>query len=383
VNRYDDYAIFFVLSLFFILPTFLGAQVGTINSGQSLWWMTKRIGQETIPIESCVDELSFGNETVITSADISAGTITLGSSGNYCLAEDVTADFDITITGVALDLNGHCVTGEVDIGPLGAEDIIVLNGTITPPQPLGAPNPGVTINAATSRVRLVDLTVECADSSSDDAGRTAIQVQGDEAQLIRCTVKGGAVGGPRPSGNATNGGHGIELTSTSTNAIIRDCVISSGNGGTTSSSGNGGNGGDGIFVDGAVNAEIFRCLFLDIGDGGFGEGGGMHGGDGGNGVNISGTSVDISVHDCVIKTMGNQGNASGGTPGSYGTGIADAVWVDSTKWSVIFRNMVYTVPSGVTARYFLQALVPVGSGGFDAGNPPSNVINSDFENVYM
>ena len=384
MKRYDDYTIFILLFFFSLIPSYLVAEVGTITSGQLLWWITKRIGEATVPIESCVDQLSLGSETVITSADISGGTITLSSSGNYCLASDVTADFSITSTGVALDLNGHCITGEMDIGPLGA-DIVVFNGSIQPPAPsqIGTPNPGIDINEVTSRVKLVDLTVVCADSSIDDAlGRVAIQVQGDEAQLIRCKVTGGAAGIQTNSGlDGLVGGDGIEIVSTAENTIVRNCtIVDTGRGGNVAggSSGNtGGVGGHGIHVSGAATGtEIAHCLVLSTGGGGDSSSN-RQGGKGGSGIFITSASIDASAHDCVIRGTGVGGG--GLTTGENGDGIRDLV-VAAGALSVIFRNVAYDKGNG-TAFFLNNSPGPSGN----PGNPPisGSFVRNDFVNVQI
>ena len=383
MRRYDDYSIFILLFFFSLIPSYFVAEVGTITSGQSLWWMTKRIGQSADIIESCVDELSLGGETVITSADISGGTITLSSSGNYCLASDVTADFSITSTGVVLDLNGHCVTGEMDIGPLGA-DIVVFNGSIQPPAPsqIGTPNPGIDINEVTSRVKLVDLTVECADFSLDDAlGRVAIQVQGDEAQLIRCKVTGGAAGTQTDDAqDGLVGGDGIEIAATAANTIVRSCtIVDTGRGGNVagSSSGNtGGVGGHGIHVSGAATGtEIARCLVLSTGDGG-NSSSDTTGPNGGSGIFINSAAIDASAHDCVIRNTGVGGQ--GFTQGTAGSGIRDEV-VAAGSLSVIFRNVAYDVAG--TAFFLNNSPGP----SVSPANPPISgaFVRNDFVNVQI
>ncbi len=379
MKRYDDCSIFILLFFFLLIPSYLVAEVGTITSGQSLWGMTKLIGQSADIIESCVDELSLGGETMITSADISGGTITLSVAGNYCLSADVTANISVTASGVAFDLNGHCVTGTLAINSLAVlADIVVFNGAINPPAPSGALTPGVTINE--SRVKIIDVTVECADSPVDTAGRTAIQVNSDEVQLIRCKVQGGAAGA-RTDGaqDGVDGGDGIEIVSTAENTIVRNCtIVDTGRGGNVaggSSGRTGGTGGHGIHVSGAATGtEIARCLVLSTGGGG-NSSGDTFGGEGGSGIFITSAAVDTSVHDCVIRGTGAGG--SGSSTGFTGDGIHDEV-VAAGALSVIFRNVAYNVGTGTA--FFLN-----NSPGPSAlpGNPPisGSFVRNDFVNV--
>src|SRR3989338_8465126 len=115
-----------VFSLFFIS---VHAEVGPVIPGQSLWCINKSIAgtvdiieskvcqmdSQLDVIESKIDALDGCGPRVLTAADISAGTITLGTPGNYCLSTDLTADIDITANCVTLDLNHRCLTGVISI----------------------------------------------------------------------------------------------------------------------------------------------------------------------------------------------------------------------------------------------------------------------------
>jgi hypothetical protein len=391
VNRYDDYALFFLLIFSFSLPSFLGAEIGSIPSGQSLWWITKRVGEATVPIESCVDELSLGGETVLSAADVSlTGTITILESGNYCVFEDLTADIAITGTGVALDLNGHCITGVIqvqsaDVG-FSITDIIVTNGSVTPPSPPGppsssTPDAAITISANVQRAFVTDIIIQCADSPIDTAGRVGIEIAGDDVQIHDCTITSGNATerAADTAGKGPSGGDGILITSTASNALVKKCIImATGRGAHVilgGVDGLGGNGGHGIHVNGANNSKISFCTVMSTGDGGRGIG--SNAGDGGDGIRIAISSVHTLVHDCVLRNIGADGQSP--FSGVDGIGIRDAVVV-SDDFSVIYRNIVHNVAGA--ARYSLQ-------GGANTGtavpNPPTTgtTIASDFENIYF
>ena len=390
MNRYDDYAIFFLLCVSLFIPSYLVAEVGTIVSGQSLWWMTKRIGQSADIIESKIDALSLTDETVLTSADVSiTGTITIFDSGNYCVSEDITADVVITGTGVALDLNGHCINGIIRVQPVA--DIIITNGFVNAPAPPGnitgsviTPDAAITLGVGVQRAFVTDITIQCADSSVDIAGRVGIEIAGDDVQVSRCTITSGNATqrAAATAGQGPSGGDGILVTSDAKDAVIRKCIVmATGNGATVINGGLDGNGGDaghGFHVNGADNTEIAFCMVMSTGVGGSGEGINppFVAGDGGDAIRIESSSLDTLVHDCVLRNMG----AGGPQPfsGVPGFGIRDAV-VDVSFLSAIYRNLVY---NKLSSAYRLR-------GGAGAGevvfNPPqsSSIIENDFVNIYL
>lgn len=392
MNRYDDYTKFFLFCFFLIIPSYVAAVVGTITSGQSLWWMTKRIGQSTVPIESCVDELGVGNETVLTSADVSiTGTITILDSGNYCVSEDLTADVAITGTGVALDLNGHCINGIIRVQPASAgsssiTDIIITNGFVNAPAPPGnitgsviTPDAAITLGVRVQRAFVTDITIDCVDSSVNIAGRVGIEIEGDEVQVSRCTITSGNATerAAATTGQGPSGGDGILVTSDAKDVVIRKCIVmATGQGSNVEvpgTAGVGGDGGHGFHVNGADNTEIAFCTVMSTGIGNKGSdgSGSANAGDGGDGIRIESSSLDTLVHDCVLRNMGAKGAASGG---ANGIGIRDVV-VDASFLSAIYRNLVYS------STYILRGAV----GGFGVDNPPqsSAIVNNDFVNIAL
>ena len=201
------------LFLLFLSTLFMTTKgfVGRVVSGQPLWGITKRIGEtvdvieskvcnletdisvlgETLcskieDIESTVDSLTACGPTVLSSADIVGGTITLSVAGNYCLSEDVTTDISIIEACVALDLNKRCVTGVVSIS---SDDVELRGGNITPAAPTSAPAAGITITSASDRAKISDVLIICADTATDGVvGRVGIEVHGNDTQIFDVTV---------------------------------------------------------------------------------------------------------------------------------------------------------------------------------------------------
>ena len=249
--------------------------------------------------------------TFLTSSLISTGSIVLSTAGNYAMGEDLTADIEIAASSISLDLNNRALTGMiiVDGGASDIADIEVYNGFILPLAPFSAPIAGITVDNGVSRVNIFDVIMECANTTASAvAGRSCMQIAGDEVNITNCHITAGAAGNAT-SGAGFDGGDGIELTSTSTNAIIRDCAIFGGNGGDTNSGSPAGRGGHGVFVDGASNAQMADCLMLITGIGG--DNANADGGDGGDGVNITSTSDDIEVTGCTMRNTGAGGSGGG------------------------------------------------------------------------
>ena len=184
----------------------------------------------------------------------------------------------------------------------------------------------------------------------------------------------GFAGDSAPTEGAV-GGDGIELTSTSTGAIIRDCEIFAGDGGnSTDGSSNGGRGGHGIFVNGASNAQIQNLLVRRTGRGGSDSGSGI-GGAGGDGVNITSASADIEVTDCIFRNTGL--TISGG---AAGMAVNDSVPLADPAKSIILRNIGYEI-SNTATRYNIGA---VGSEqGVSLTYPPTATAVNVNANVYI
>ncbi|TET34674.1 hypothetical protein E3J61_02515 [Candidatus Dependentiae bacterium] len=212
--------------------------------------------------ESKIDALDAQLESLgvipITSSFISAGTITLSTAGHYTLAEDLTANIDITASRITVDLNSRSLTGVITIDGGGSDiaNLELYNGFLLPPAPATAPSAGITVDSGVSKLSIFNIILFCTDTSASAvAGRSGMEIAGDEVNITNCHITTGAAGN---AGNVVGfaGGDGVELTSTSTNAIIRDCVISTGAGGDNASNFSAGRGGHGIFVNAASSAQI-------------------------------------------------------------------------------------------------------------------------------
>jgi hypothetical protein len=361
-----------ILCIALSLSSPLSAIVGSVLSGQSLWWMVKRIGQTSDIIQSKLDALKACEETVLTSADISGGFIIISAPATYRLGEDVAADISIDSSRVFLDLNNRIVTGGVTIQDANT-DVSVVNGFIHN-VPASSLVQGFFIGSNVERALVEKLTVTVDDSAVGIAGRPGIYLSvATDVQIIGCTIRGGGGGAGSPG---SLGGHGIHVNSTRT--LIRDCIIYSSGSGGDSSSGNGGNAGNGIHVDGATDVEIDGCTIMATGTGGNGAGGG-NGGNGGDGIRVLSNCTDVAVHDCIIRNTGAGG--TGSVAGTDGKAIFDSV-ITAGSLSVFLRNFAHNIAN--TIKYDFQA------GGIEKGtlvaNPPDNTALSEpnqFVNAYM
>ncbi len=341
---------------------YLTAEVGTVVSGQSLWWIDKRIAATYDSIETKIDALDVCGGEVLDTADVAAtGTITLSTAGNYCVATDLAAGILIANTsGVTLNLNGHCVTGVIEVAGT-TSNVVIENGLLTLDSPTAAPQAAIVTGANVSEVRIRDVQVSCADSGDEIAGRSGMQISGTDVQVTGCTVIAGA-GGDEVFISPGDGGDGIEVTSAATNTVIKDCVLSSGNGGSGTVPGDGGYG---IHINNAVHAEIVSCTILRVGltTGGTGTSG--------DGIHIGSGSDAVSVHDCIIRNAGTAG-------GKVANGVVDLV---TTTSSVIFRNIAYDI-DGVNYKL-------LGSGTENGTDlvfhdfSPTATINNYMVNVFM
>ncbi len=319
--------------------------------------------------------------TILTSSLISAGAITLSTEGSYALGEDITADIEITASSISLDLNNRCLTGMIIVDGVGSDitDLEVYNGFVLPPAPISAPIAGITVDTGVFRVNIFDVVMLCANTAvSAVAGRSCMQISGGEVNITNCYITAGNAGNAT-SGAGFDGGDGIELTSTSTNAIIRDCVIFTGYGGDTNSASPAGRGGHGAFVDGAYNAQITDCLFYLTGAGG--DNVDFDGGDGGDGVNITSTSNYIEVIGCIMRNIlvGGSGGGSG-VAGTNGKAMNDLVPGANPGKSIILSNIGHNI-ANTSIRFEIGA--SGGEDGVELTYPPTTTAVNVYANVYV
>ena len=320
-------------------------------------------------IESKIDALDGCGPRVLTAADISAGTITLGTPGNYCLSTDLTADIDITANCVTLDLNHRCLTGVISIT---SDDVLVQSGNVTPPAPTSAPDAAITIDALSDRARLYDVLIICADTTADGVvGRAGIQVQGNDTQILQTTIKSGA--GESTGITGTNGGVGILVTTSANNAVIRNCIVSTGDGGNGTTTG--GSGGNGITVNGdATETEIIDTTILYTGNGGNGS---VTTGSGGHGVFIDINALDTVLRNCTIRNTGASG-VGGGSGGVAGKAVLDYVTAVANL-SMVYSNFAHNIANAI--KYDLQGLGT--EQGVALANPPTATVVNPFANVFV
>ncbi len=365
-----------ILCLMLILPLPLTAIVGSVVSGQSLWWMVKRIGQTSDIIESKLDALKACEETVLTSANISGSTISITTPGTYQLGEDVTAGISIQASCVLLNLDNRIVTGNVVVEALNT-DVTIENGTFIWVDEAAGANFVIIISSGCHRAVVRNVTIHSPAATTKAGGVGMVIGSGEDVQIIGCTIRGGD-GAAATTGFA--GGRGIQVNGTRT--LIRDCIIYSGAGGngTDSPDADGGDGGNAIHIEAATDVEIDGCIIMATGAGGDGDGAGTPG-DGGDGIRVLSDCTDVAVHDCIIRDTGAAGTGgSGGSPVG-GKAIFDSVTTVGSL-SVFLRNFAHNIANSI--KYDFQA------GGIENGtlvaNPPDNTVLSEpnqFVNAYM
>ncbi len=364
-----------ILLTTFFLSSPLGAIVGSVLPGQSLWWMVKRIGQTSDIIESKLDALKACEETVLTSADISSGSITIAMPGTYRLGEDVTTTISIEASCILLNLDNRIVTGSLLIA--GKTDVTIENGTVIWNESSGQ-NFCIIISGPSHRAVVRNVTIH-SPAATTKAGGVGILISGaEDVRILGCTIRGGD-GADAATGFA--GGRGIQVNGTRT--LIRDCIIYSGSGGngTDSPDADGGDGGNAIHIEAATDVEIDGCIIMATGVGGDGVGTGTPG-DGGNGIRVLSDCTDVAVHDCIIRNTGAAGIVgSGGSPVA-GKAIFDSVTTLGSL-SVFLRNFAHNIAN--TLKYNFQGDVGAEKGTLVA-SPPGNTFLLDrnqFVNAYM
>jgi len=361
--------------VFIVLVSFspICAVVGSIVSGQSLWWITQRIGQTADIIESKIDALPICAQTSLSSDDISVNNIEITSPGIYCLSEDVLVSSGITIRAscVFLDLNNRRVDGFISVEN-NVSDVTVTRGFVF--ANFAASTLGMRVTSGSSNVLFSDITVKDTAVTGGVAGADGMLLSGSKIQVFNCTVQGGDAGSTS-SGAGLAGGHGIEIDTNASKVVVRDCVISSGAGGNTSELEiQAGAGGDGVHIEG-TDIEIDRCLIYGTGAGGNGSG---NGGDGGNGVGITTNAVSVAVHDCIIRNTG-AGGTGPDSDGTDGKAVEDLKTGAASVVSVVYRNVAHNIANAV--KYNLQAS---GEAGVFMAYPPPNstFIGNQFVNLF-
>ena len=360
--------------VFIVLVSFspICAVVGSIVSGQSLWWITQRIGQTADIIESKIDALSVCAQTSLSSDDISVNNIAITSPGAYCLSEDVLVSSGITIRAscVFLDLNNRRVDGFISVEN-SVSDVTVTRGFVF--TNFAGSTFGIVVASGCSNVLISDITVKDTAESNED-GANGIVLNGSKIQVLNCTIQGGDGAGT----GGFEGGNGIDMDGDS--IVIRDCIISSGAGGESNNIGvAGGAAGNGInvFGTGAADIEIDRCLIYQTAAGGNNTAGGT-GGAGGHGIAISADPNNVAVHDCVIRNTGAGGTGGGGN-GADGKAVED-LKPAGTGESFVWRNVAHNIANAV--KYDLQA-GGTEDGVFMAYPPPnSTIIGNQFVNFF-
>ena len=288
------------------------AIVGPSNSSLDQAFIAQKLGL----IKKCLCSLSIditGVFTVIeglglcdpiplTQADVIGGTILLDIPGfNYCMAENIIGDIEITGDNINLDMNDRVLFGTILID---ANEVVVENGKINPPAPLSPLDLFGAVTIGSENIVLRDLLIICEDTIVPDVdGRIGIENDGNKTKIIDCSIKSGSAFGS--TGGPANGGIGI--FNFGNDLLVTNCSIETGRGGSEIGVGGVGNGGNGIQSSQDGLAIIKNCL-IKTGTGGTGLTNNS-GGTGGNGIEAPSGSFNIT--DCVILT-------GDGGPGTVG-----------------------------------------------------------------
>jgi len=382
-------------------------------------------------VESKIDELLACSPTPLGLGDVSGGSITLSTPGNYCLSEDITSNITISTACVSLDLNDRCLTGRVTIID---DEATIKNGTILPTAAGGAP--GIIVASTSDRTCIANVVIK----AEDGAGIAGINVAGADWIIEGCTINSGS--------GATNGagGNAIELSIDADRILIRNCTITTGAGGASSGSA-GGNGGTGISISGSNTVVVEDCTIFETGVGGVGDGlnnggdGGIGinatagcifisivrctvqstgngangtsaiGGDGGHGIKVDGSNQQVSIGSCLIQNLGSGGNGNTGGDGGHGVFIEGNTCEDTkvrncdisntgsagsgespiagmavrdevttaANVSLVVGNFAHNISNSI--RYYLQDVNS--EAGFDLSNPPTSTAVSVYANVFI
>ncbi len=383
----------YILFLFSIIT--VQAYVGDVVPGQSLWSISKRLGctvdaieskvcvleddisilGETLcskieALDSAVEALSACGSTALYQSDVMGGVITINQSGNYCLAEDITGNIDITASCVSLDLNKRCLTGVISIS---GDDVDVFGGNVTPPAPISAPAAAITIAAASDRAKIYNVVIQNANTATAGVnGRAGIEILGNSTYVCDNIITSGSstAGGAATGGN---GGNGIVVGSTANNAVVKNQTISTGSGAIGTATG--GNGGHGISIEStATESEISEIKILFTGNGGNGA---TTNGNGGHGIYIQSTAIDNTVRNSTIRNTGAAG-AGAGTAGIAGRAVTDEVTIVANA-SMVYANFAHNIANSV--KYALQGLT--NEQGIAIANPPNASVVNSFANVFV
>ena len=375
---------------------------------------TCHIESQQDTIESKIDELGACGFTSLTSADVSAGAIALSTSGNYCLAEDITADITISASNITLDLNQRELTGTIATSGF-IDNVIIRNGFVDAPAPTATPSTAINVGSFSfkglSFPLIENITISCADSDVIQ-GRNGITVGSGGCIIKNCVIEAGGISGTPTT--TIRGGHSIRLAP-GTHSSIDGCIILSGQGGslgnTVSVAGSGGagismenclgatisncaiktregglafgaasqtggNGGAGISVSGTSREIVITdCTILETGFGGNAVAATSTGGDGGHGITIASTTSDISVRRCTIQNTGAGGTGTS-TNGAPGKAVDDDV-TTAANLSQIFANFAHNIAN--STKFDLQA---AGEAGILTPNPPTAAVVNPLANVY-
>ena len=319
-----------------------------------------------------IDTLIACGSTPITSVNLmgSAGTISLTESGNYCLAQDLTAQIVIAADGISLDLNGHCLDGYLQINS-SLSDIVLKNGTIYHVAE-GTSNAVITISASSNVI--VENVIAINPNAATSSFSSVVGIQCTSASnclIANCTIFTG-----NSLADGGGAGSGISIAGSASDVIVRNCVIQTGNGGDSSGAGTGGAGGYGIEVTGSTaQAEIIGCTIMRTGKGGNSASG--TGGAGGHGIYINSTAIDVSVRNCTIKNTGAGG--AGSAPGLPGKAVLDLV-TTAANYSQIFKNFAHNISN--PTKFDIQSPGAGMEDGIMSPNPPDATVLNPWANVF-
>ena len=284
----------------------LSMQLGSVSQinpqpGDSLWEILQGLGlvsDETLP----------GEPTPLSNADKVGGVITIGSSGNYILAENITnGRVEITASNVSLTFNGRGIDlndtqDVVSIAP-SQQKVKLSGGTVR--NTSGTPGDGISVGSGCSSVLIQNmLAADCQHGILFD-GQEGVEVT--FCAVVGCDMKSNDTGILLKNADDNLVANcralgceqcGVELRNGGTNLVLQCQAIETKNSDAALSAQG--------FVSGGGAANLFHeCIVKASAK----EGGSSDAGTVATGFTLTTTEDDTKVIDCVVNGVEIVGDA--------------------------------------------------------------------------
>lgn len=269
--------------------------------GSSLWSIIQGWGQ-------VVDETWPGEPTVISTADLVGGVITISASGIYILSENIpNGRFNITADQVHLDLNGRrveCDTASQDVVTIGTgrERVTICNGFVRHSH--ATPGHGIIIGAGSSSVRICDVNVEGCTHGIMLDGQEGSEVV--DCEIVACDLVSNTTGVVLHNADENVISHcqaslsaecGFELRYSEYNGVVGCRAIETTSSGATKSA-------QGFVTNGGQGNLFEDCIAKKSeNDGGVGTVA--------TGFTLTGTEIDTKIIECLVNTTTAMGDGEG------------------------------------------------------------------------